>query len=210
MRSYGQECALARALDVVGERWTLLIVRELLIRDGCRYTDLRQGLPGIPTNLLADRLEAMEGAGLITKEAAPPPVATNLFRLTQRGRDLEPVIAALGRWGAPLLNPNPEKNSFCDHWVALPLRLYVRDQTPTGAPVTIALEAGEEKVVLATEGDGSVRVQSGQSAHADAKIAGTPQQILRLLTGRLKLNEARAHGLRYEGDVKILRRFAGN
>ncbi len=210
MRSYGQECALAKALDVVGERWTLLIVRELMIRDGCRYTDLRQGLPGIPTNLLADRLEAMEQAGLIEKEAAPPPVATNLFRLTQRGRDLEPVIGALGRWGAPLLAPNPGRDTFCDHWVALPLRLYVRDHTPDAAPVTIALQAGKEKVVLETAGDGTVRVQSGVARHPDARAAGTPQQILRLLTGKLRLAEARAQGLRYEGDAKLLRRFAGS
>ena len=107
MRSYGQNCALAKALDVIGDRWTLLIVRELMIRDGCRYTDLRNGLPGIATNLLAERLDDLEKAGLVSREAAPPPVATTLFRLTQRGKDLEPAIAALGRWGAPLLSMNP-------------------------------------------------------------------------------------------------------
>ena len=103
MRSYGQNCALAKALDVVGDRWTLLIVRELMIRDRCRYTDLRNGLPGIATNLLAERLNEMEQAGLVTREAAPPPIATTLFQLTNRGKELEPVIAELGRWGAPLL-----------------------------------------------------------------------------------------------------------
>ena len=82
MRSYGQNCALAKALDVVGDRWTLLIVRELMIRDRCRYTDLRNGLPGIATNLLAERLNEMEQAGLVTPEAAPPPIATTLFQLT--------------------------------------------------------------------------------------------------------------------------------
>jgi len=207
MRSYGQECALAKALDSVGERWTLLIVRELMIRDGCRYTDLRQGLPGIPTNLLADRLEAMEEAGLVLKEAAPPPVATHLFRLTPRGRELEPVIAALGRWGAPLLQANPGKDTFCDHWVALPLRLYVHDRAPQEPAVTLALHAGQEQILLGTVGDGSVRVQSGRTAQPDARIVGNPYQILRLLTGKLKLQDARTQGLRYEGDAKLLRRF---
>jgi len=208
MRSYRQQCALAKALDVIGERWTLLIVRELLIRDGCRYTDLRKGLPGIPTNLLAERLDELEKAGLVAREAAPPPIATNLFRLTQRGRELEPAIGALGRWGAPLLAKNPGKDEFCDHWVALPLRLYVRDKTPEERAVRVGLRAGEELVTLETVGDGSVRVQSGQAGDPDARIEGTPQQVLALLTGKLKLAEAQAHGLRYEGDVKVLRRFS--
>src|ERR687885_1607076 len=84
-RGYGQYCAVAKALDLVGDRWTLLIVRELLLRGPCRYTDLRHGLPGIATNLLADRLRELERAGIISREDAPPPVATALFRLTPRG-----------------------------------------------------------------------------------------------------------------------------
>jgi DNA-binding HxlR family transcriptional regulator len=91
VRHYGQYCALARALDVVGDRWTLLIIRELSIRP-CRYTDLRDGLPGIATNLLADRLKSLEAAGVIASEAAPPPVATTLYRLTDRGMALLPAM----------------------------------------------------------------------------------------------------------------------
>ena len=92
MRSYGQYCSIAKALDVVGDRWTLLIIRELLIRGACRYTDLKDGLPGIATNLLADRIRELESAGLIRREEAPPPVATTLFHLTDTGAD-----AAAGR-----------------------------------------------------------------------------------------------------------------
>ena len=77
-----------RALDVVGDRWTLLIVRELALRGACRYTDLRNGLPGIATNLLADRLRELENAGVVAREEAPPPIATTLFRLTPRGEEL--------------------------------------------------------------------------------------------------------------------------
>src|SRR5713226_519438 len=101
MRSYGQYCALAKALDVIGERWTLLIVRELLLRDCCRYTDLRNALPVIATNLLADRLKELEQAGIVSREDAPPPIATTLVQLTSRGKELEPVLQALGHWGAP-------------------------------------------------------------------------------------------------------------
>src|ERR1700757_2727915 len=99
MRSYGQYCSVAKALDLVGDRWTFLIVRELLLRGACRYTDLRAGLPGIATNLLAERLRELEGAGVISSRAAPPPIATTLFSLTERGAALEPVIMQLGRWG---------------------------------------------------------------------------------------------------------------
>src|SRR2546423_10330659 len=88
MRSYSQYCSLAKALDIVGERWTLLIVRELLLRGPSRYTDIRDGLPGIATNLLAERLRDLEKAGLLSREDAPPPVATTLFRLTPRGEQL--------------------------------------------------------------------------------------------------------------------------
>jgi DNA-binding HxlR family transcriptional regulator len=211
MRSYNQNCALAKALDVIGDRWTLLIVRELLIRDGCRYTDLRNGLPGIATNLLAERLNELEAAGLITRDLMPPPIATALFHLTQRGKELEPVIAALGRWGAPLLgmNASADDNS-CDHWVALPLRLYVRDLAPSDPPVTIGARAGKEDITIKTVGDGSVQVEAQKALEPTAKIEGAPLQILALLAGKTSLKDARARGLRFEGDVSVLRRFAAS
>src|SRR5690349_16807493 len=96
MRSYRQACAIAKALDVVGDRWTLLIVRELLTHGACRYTHLQSGLPGIATNLLAERLDELVESGLVSREAPSPPIATALFRLTERGHQLEPVIEALG------------------------------------------------------------------------------------------------------------------
>src|SRR2546421_4464549 len=102
MRSYDQYCSVARALDVVGGRWNLLIVRELLLRGRSRYTDLHKGLPGIATNLLAERLRELEEAGVVLREQAPPPIATTVYSLTVRGQELESVIYELGRWGAPL------------------------------------------------------------------------------------------------------------
>jgi DNA-binding HxlR family transcriptional regulator len=98
MRSYDEYCAVAKSLDVVGDRWTLLIVRELALQGPCRYTDLRNGLPGIATNLLADRIRELEHAGVVFREEAPPPIATTLFRLTPRGVQLLPVLKDLTRW----------------------------------------------------------------------------------------------------------------
>ena len=94
-----ENCPIAKALDVIGRRWTLLIVHELLTREACRYTDLRAGLPNIATNLLASRLREMQEAGIVEREEAPPPIACTLYRLTPRGRALQPVLEELERWG---------------------------------------------------------------------------------------------------------------
>src|SRR2546421_9679722 len=141
MRTYGQYCGLAKALDVVGDRWSLLIVRELLLRDACRYTDLQNGLPGIATNLLADRLRELERAGVVEREEAPPPVATSLFGLTDRGRELGTAVLALGRWGAPLLADAPEEDEFRSHWLALPVGMHLADGRPDEAPLPIEARA---------------------------------------------------------------------
>ena len=205
MRSYGQYCAMAKALDLVGDRWTLLIVRELLLRGQCRYTDLRQGLPGIATNLLADRLRELEQAGLIRREAAPPPVATTVFRLTRRGEELAPVVHALGRWGAPLMGTRAAGDAFCSHWLAMPLELPLRDRKPHRAPITIEVRSGDQPMLIETV-DGEVRTRPGSADHPDAVLTGPPELVVGVLTGRLDLADARARGLEYDGDPKTLRR----
>ena len=205
VRTYGQHCGLAKALDAVGDRWTLLIVRELLIRGRCRYTDLLNGLPGIATNLLADRLREMEAAGLVRRGEAPPPVATTVFELTGRGAELEAVIAALGRWARPLLAAPKPGDVFRGHWLALPARLYLADRSPKRAPQTIELNAGDEPVTLRV-GDGEVHAWPGRAEHPDAVLMGPPHVIVGALTGKLDLARARAAGLRYQGDPAVLRR----
>ena len=107
-RSYDQYCAVARGLDVIGDRWTLLIARDLLLGPK-RYKDLLSGLPGIGTNLLADRLKELEGAGLIERAVLPPPAGSTVYQLTETGLALEPVMIALGRWGARFLGA-PKKS----------------------------------------------------------------------------------------------------
>src|SRR5260370_8084608 len=137
MRSYRQYCPVAKALDVVGDRWSLLIVRELMIRGPCRYTDVRKGVPGIATNLLAERLRELEQAGVIRREAAPPPVATTLFHLTSRGEDLRPAMLALGRWGAPLMEEAPGDDVFQTPWLSPTLALFLPHPPPHPPPITI-------------------------------------------------------------------------
>jgi DNA-binding HxlR family transcriptional regulator len=206
VRTYDQFCGLARALDLVGDRWTLLIVRELLIQQPCRYTDLRYGLPGIATNLLADRLRELEANGIISRELAPPPVATTLFRLTERGEGLRPVLEALGRWGAPLLEATSQNAEFRSHWLTLPLELLLRDHRSDRPAVTIELETGEQSMLITTV-DGGVRVTPGTTSGPDARLRGAPDVAFALLSGKIDLATAGDRGLEFEGDRDALRRI---
>jgi DNA-binding HxlR family transcriptional regulator len=209
VRSYDQYCGLARALDLVGDRWTLLIVRELFISDGCRYTDLQHGLPGIATNLLADRLRQLEDNGIISRELAPPPIATTLFRLTPRGQELKPVLAALGRWGGPLLGDTPEDAAFRSHWLCLPLQLHFAEHTPVRPPVTIEVRTADQPITVETV-DGNVRVRPGPASRPDATITAPPVLVLDLLTGEIDLEGAAARGLEFQGDAEAFRRLQPN
>ena len=205
MRSYGQYCGLARALDIIGERWTLLIVRELLLGPR-RYTDLQKGLPGIATNLLASRLVAMEETGLIDREDAPPPVATTLYRLTPRGEDLRPVIDALGRWARPLMTQGVKGDAFRSEWLTLPAQLYLADADPNRAPTVVEVRSGDQPVVIEAR-DGSIRTRMGSAEDPDAVITARPDIALALLLGRIDLATARSRGLKLEGNQRAIRRF---
>jgi DNA-binding HxlR family transcriptional regulator len=207
MRSYRQYCAMAKALDVVGDRWTLLVVRELLLRDGLRYTDLLTGLPGIATNLLAERLRDLEGAGLVSREQAPPPVATTLYHLTPRGRALRPVVKALGSWGGPLLASAPEDDAFLGHWLALPAESLLGDRLSPGPPLAIELRAEDGQPVTVEAIDGAVRARPGAADRAGLVISGPHRAIVRLLAGRDGPQEARSAGVTFDGDLDVLERL---
>ena len=206
MRSYRQYCAMAKALDVIGDRWSLLVVRELLLRGACRYTDLLAGLPGIATNLLADRLRDLEAAGIIGREATTAPSVTALYRLTPRGAALRPVIKALGAWGGPLLAEASDDDAFQSHWLVLPAEELLRDRTPGEPPVVIEVRTGDQPVVIETVG-GEVRARPGTAANPDLVLSGPHRVIVRFLAGRLDRVDAQAAGLRVDGDLGALRRL---
>lgn len=205
MRSYGEYCSIAKALDVVGDRWTLLIVRELVIRGGCRYTDLRDGLPGIASNLLADRIRALESAGLIRREDAPPPIAATLFHLTEAGTDLLPVLDAVGRWGVRYMAQPADGDEFRGHWFAFPARFFLRDRDPDGPPVSIELCAADSPVVIEISG-GVIRTLLGTAGEPDLAMAGEPRLILALFAGALTASQAAELGLKVSGDLRVLDR----
>ena len=206
MRSYGQYCSVAKALDVVGDRWTLLVVRELLLQGPCRYTDLKNGLPGIATNLLASRLHELETAGLVRREEAAPPVATTLFRLTEAGAGLEPVLDALGAWGTRYMAQPDDGDEFRSHWFAFPVSLFLHDRDPAGPPLTIELRTTGRPAVIEVSG-GTVRTRAGRAPAPDLVLQGIPRVILGLLSAGLTPAEAQDLGLEITGDPAILNRL---
>ncbi|MBO2455413.1 transcriptional regulator [Actinomadura barringtoniae] len=207
MRSYNQFCSMARALDLVGDRWTLLIVRELLTQGACRFSDLRRGLPGIASNLLADRLREMEAAGLITRDEQPPPIAATLIGLTERGQSLIGVVRELTAWGAPLMVEPPDDDEFRVHWFSLPLRYLCSDGAPGEAGVVVRLGDPRDgfDVVVA---DGRVDVHPcSPDRRPDASVTAPPEVFVQLFTGQVGLRGARDLGLVVEGSSAALERI---
>ncbi|MFG2648545.1 winged helix-turn-helix transcriptional regulator [Streptomyces sp. NPDC048436] len=150
-RSYDQYCAAARALDAVGDRWTLLIVRELLAGPR-RYTDLHADLPGVSTDVLASRLKDMEREGLTTRRRLPAPSAAYVYELTARGRELLPVLQALATWGAPALKERRPTDAVRAHWFALPLLRSLSGLAAEGV-VQVSLDEGEFHVRVGGGGE---------------------------------------------------------
>ena|SRR5215467_2140205 len=206
MKTYGQYCAVARSLDLVGDRWVLLIVRELLSQGPCRFTDLRDGLPGIATNLLASRLKDMEENGLIARVDAPPPIATGLYQLTERGQQLQPVIAALVEWGLPTMPIVTEGESVRGNWLGMLGQLRLRDTEPERGPLTIAIDTAEAPAHLVSRG-AEFELRRGRPAAADIRLSGQARLIGGYLAGFLSLDEARHRGLDADGDAEAFSRL---
>jgi DNA-binding HxlR family transcriptional regulator len=196
MRTYSQYCAMARALDVIGDRWTLLIIRELLLQGPSRYAELQRGLPGIATNLLADRVRGLEADGIVVRK-------DGVASLTPRGRELEPVMRAIGRWGAPLLAQPTSNEAFQSHWLALPLQEFLADHAPKRPPQTLEVRTGDESLTVEV-GKGAVRIRPGRPDQPDAIIGGPVRLVLPVLAGRTRLATAR---VLFEGDRGVLRRL---
>jgi DNA-binding HxlR family transcriptional regulator len=179
-KTYGQYCALAKALDRVGDRWTLLIVRELLVAPR-RYSELRASLPGIATNLLAQRLRDLEADGIIQRRGTTQPS----YELTPFGRELEPAVHALIRWGGRWMVERDEDDLFQPEWLAVALS---------------ALVPRRSRGVVEVRVDGAVlnvsrgRASLGDSRNADAVVEGPPEMVLAVAAGHLPLSAVTVHG----------------
>ncbi|MEU6197151.1 winged helix-turn-helix transcriptional regulator [Streptomyces sp. NPDC047061] len=186
-RSYDQYCSAARALDVVGDRWTLLIVRELLAGPR-RYTDLHADLPGVSTDVLASRLKDMERDGVATRRRLPPPAAAYVYELTERGRELLPVLQALGKWGEPELGERRPTDAVRAHWFALPLLRGLAGLEGEGL-VEVRLGEGHFHLHVGAEG-GPVYGDGPAPAEPDARLVLDTGTGTALARGELGLPEA--------------------
>jgi DNA-binding HxlR family transcriptional regulator len=206
-RSYRDSCGIARALDAVGERWALLVVRELLLGSK-RFTDLRAALPGISTDVLALRLRELEATDVVRRATLPPPAAAKVYELTTRGRELEPVLLALGRWGSrEPLAPGVRPLGLDAFVIALPTLFDAAGAAD--AATTIELRLGADRVT-ARVADGRLDVARGAAGDPDARIAGDPAVLTEVLWHGRPLAAAEAEGaLRIDGDRAAAERFLG-
>jgi DNA-binding HxlR family transcriptional regulator len=203
-RSYGDACGIARALDVVGERWALLVVRELLLGPQ-RFSDLRHALPKASSNLITDRLHELEDRGVVHRRRLPPPAGAWVYELTEWGRALEPIVLALGGWGLSVpLPPAPRTLSATS---ALLFLRGVAHPDPKAPPTTCRLDL-DERVWTVEVAAGRVHVQPGEPARADVSVHTDPETLVALLEDRQALDAAMADGsLVVTGDASALRRL---
>ena len=202
MRSYRQYCGLARGLDVIGDRWVLLIVRELLPGPR-RYGELLDGLPGIATNLLAERLRAMEDNGLVRKGD------DDRYALTERGEGLREVLYAIGRWAYPLMGERAPEEAFRSHWITHPVAALFPGEDPTRLELTVEVRSGERPMTIRSSG-GRVMVEPGPAAAPDLVLTGPPDAVVGLVAHRIDAEEAKQRGVAITGDARLLRRLRPN
>jgi DNA-binding HxlR family transcriptional regulator len=204
-RSYSQHCALAHALDVVGERWTLLIVRELLAGPR-RYSDLADGLVSVPTNLLASRLKDMEANGLVARRRLPAPAeSVTVYELTEGGRSLGGPVVELARWGMRTLPASAEGRPFRAHWLVLALRARFDAAAAEGIDETYELSIDGDDVVHFDVAAGEARM--GAAADPAVRIAADADTLAALTGGAITGEEAVLRGATIEGAPDAIERM---
>jgi DNA-binding HxlR family transcriptional regulator len=203
--SYDDGCAAAHALDLVGERWALLVVRELILGPK-RFTDLRVGVPGASANLLAQRLRELEEAGVLRRRTLGPPSGANVYELTEWGLGLEPVLQALGRWGAqsPAM---PHGASISTDTIILALRTMFDTEAARGLELTLELRFGADRFRGAASA-GALQLERGSAKNPDAVVSMQPRTLAQIVFYGRSLDEAITAGeVRVEGDRRSLERF---
>jgi DNA-binding HxlR family transcriptional regulator len=202
-RRYADMCPMARALDVIGERWALLVVRELLLGPE-RFSDLRRALPRASSNMLTDRLRELEAHQVVQRRMLPPPAASWVYELTDRGRQLEPVLDAIGTWGRA--EPPPANGSLSATSVLIFLRASARGH-PDPPHDTYRIQL-LDRVWTISSPDGRLMIEPGEPTAADASLVTDPLTLNSLLFDPTTLDAAIAKGtVRVDGDRKALHRL---
>ena len=195
-KRYDQYCPVCHALGLVGERWALLVVRELL-RGPKRYTDLLEGMPGIGTNVLAARLRELEEGGVVRKRKLPPPAASTVYELTEYGQELEEPLYALARWGARTLGPPDKEEELYPDWGLNAFAGLMDPEAARGVKETYVMRIGDEAYTVELA-DGTVHVDRGAREDADLDAEMSMETFYRL-AGEEVATRAALH----EGLVKL-------
>src|SRR5215218_6442139 len=190
-RTYGDPCGIARALDVVGERWALLVVRELLLGPK-RFTDLRAGLAHVGPDMLSQRLRELEQAGIVRRRTLAPPAGSRVYELTERGEGLEPVVLALGRWGSGAPFPSGDAGIGVDAFV-IALKTLFEPSAADGFAGRYELRLGEQSF-RAEVADGRLALARGAAEDPDAVIASEPGTLAAVLWHGRALGDAERSG----------------
>ncbi len=205
-RSYGEACRFAHALDLIGERWSLLVVRELLLGPK-RFTDLRAGLPHASSNILSERLRDLEQGAVIQRRKLPPPAAATVYELTEWGRELEPIVTKLGAWGARSPFP-PDSQEIGPDSIVLALRSLFDREAAGGLDATYELRIGDGRFrVEIAKGDLDLGRGAGGDPDVSLTVADAPT-LAAILADQLSLDDALGSGaIQIEGSKQTARRF---
>lgn len=205
-RTYGDGCAIARALDIVGERWALLVVRELLLGPK-RYTDLRRGLPNASPNVLSERLRELEDGGVVRRRKLAPPASSRVYELTAWGLELEETVMSLGRWAARSPTPASDAPVVSADSIILAMRARLDADAAQGLRASYEVRLGEDRFRVDVA-DGEIKVARGEAQQPDATLETDPDTLNRVLWGTTSLADAqRSLGMIIDGDQALVERF---
>jgi DNA-binding HxlR family transcriptional regulator len=204
-RRYDDACGAAHGLDLVGERWALLVIRELMLGPK-RFSDLRRDLPGISANVLTQRLEGLEEAGVLMRRRLPPPVSAQVYELTPWGYEAEPILQVLGRWAARSPGHDP-RLPLSAVSLLLSFRTMIDAERAKGLTMRVGLRIGEEGFVLRIAG-GTVEAERGDVQEADFALTGPATAIAGAVYGGVPIEALEADGaLKVEGNRSLAERF---
>jgi DNA-binding HxlR family transcriptional regulator/putative sterol carrier protein len=202
---YHQYCGLARALDIAGDRWTLLIVRELM-PGARRFTDLIDGLPGVSRKLLTERLRALESEGIVARNELPPPAARQVYELTEDGRDLAEAMVPLVAWGARRLGERAPNESFRARWAALAMATFADREAARGVSETYQYLVGDSAFHFVVD-DGSIQLREGRASDPAVVLTTDEETFADIASGKTTGSLAAATGaMTITGDRQAAKR----
>lgn len=204
---YAQFCPLTRAVEILGERWTILIARELFLGPK-RFSDLKSALNGVSPSVLADRLARLEERGIVLRRELPPPAASNVYELDEAGRAMKPLLVELTRWGLRFLGSAGPGDHIRPEWLLLGLQVFARPKDSADIGARLHVRTDDEQLDLYVRGGAKGTVVSREPLPFEVTLSGPPMLMLGFASGRVPLgDDGLAAGLALDGDAAVARRI---